>query len=157
MTSRSSRPLPRLWVIRCHTRAAAASRTGLEPTNSLQPGLQARRQVPELAISFTSPNTHPETATPEDPSQATVATAHTVTGTPSNRYKPNYEARKWDPRWFTRQERLRSARVKILYGPFWLTLGYAAGWRGRGASAGPRASPRTYWPALPRDPRTCAK
>jgi hypothetical protein len=88
MTSRSSRPLPRLWVIRCHTRAAAASRTGLEPTNSLQPGLQARRQAPELAISFTSPNTHPETATPGDPSQATVATAHTVTGTPSKRYKP---------------------------------------------------------------------
>jgi hypothetical protein len=64
------------------------SRTGLEPTNSLQPGLQARRQAPELTISFTSPNTHPETATPEDPSQATVATAHTVTGTPSKRYKP---------------------------------------------------------------------
>ena len=60
----------------------------LEPTNSLQPGLQARRQVPELTISFTSPNTHPKTATPGDPSQATVATAHTVTGTPSKRYKP---------------------------------------------------------------------
>jgi hypothetical protein len=60
----------------------------LEPTNSLQPGLQARRQAPELTISFTSPNTHPKTATPGDPSQATVATAHTVTGTPPNRYKP---------------------------------------------------------------------
>ena len=68
------------------------SRTGLEPTNSLQPGLQARRQAPELTISFTSPNTHPKTATPEDPSQATVATAHTVTGTPSKRYKPLYGA-----------------------------------------------------------------
>src|SRR5215218_7645448 len=60
----------------------------LEPTNSLQPGLQAGRQAPELTISFTSPNTHPKTATPGDPSQATVATAHTVTGTPSKRYKP---------------------------------------------------------------------
>jgi hypothetical protein len=59
----------------------------LEPTNSLQPGLQAGRQAPELTISFTSPNTHPKTATPGDPSQATVATTHTVTGTPSKRYK----------------------------------------------------------------------
>jgi hypothetical protein len=62
--------------------SAAASRTEPEPTNSLQPGLQARRQVPKLTISFTSPNTHPKTDTPEDPSQATVATTHTVTGTP---------------------------------------------------------------------------
>jgi hypothetical protein len=59
----------------------------LEPTNSLQPGPQARRQAPELTISFTSPNTHPKTDTPKDPSQATVATTHTVTGTPSKRYK----------------------------------------------------------------------
>jgi hypothetical protein len=62
----------------------------LEPTNSLQPGLQAGRQAPELTISFTSPNTHPKTATPGDPPKATVATAHTVTGTPSKRYKPKW-------------------------------------------------------------------
>jgi hypothetical protein len=43
---------------------------------------------PELTISFTSPNTHPKTATPGDPSQATVATVHALTGTPSKRYKP---------------------------------------------------------------------
>jgi hypothetical protein len=61
----------------------------LEPTNSLQPGLQARRQAPELTISFTSPNAHPKTDTPGDPSQATVATTHTVTGTPSKRYNPD--------------------------------------------------------------------
>ena len=60
----------------------------LEPTKSLQPGLQARRQVPELTISFTSPNTHPKTDTPEDHSQATVATTQTVTGTPYKRYRP---------------------------------------------------------------------
>jgi hypothetical protein len=58
------------------------------PTNSLQPGLQAGRQIPELTISFTSPNTHPETATTGDPSQATEATTHTVTDRPSKRYKP---------------------------------------------------------------------
>jgi hypothetical protein len=41
-----------------------------------------REPVPKLPISFTNPNAHPKTDTPEDPSQATVATTHTVTGTP---------------------------------------------------------------------------
>ena len=49
-------------------------------------GTTGQKTVPELTISFTSPNTHPKIATPGDPSQATVATAHTVTGTP---YKPH--------------------------------------------------------------------
>jgi len=39
-------------------------------------------RIPVLTISFHEPERSPETTTPEDPSQATVATAHTVTGTP---------------------------------------------------------------------------
>ena len=40
----------------------------LEPTNSLQPGLQAGRQA-ELISSY-EPTAHPKTATPEDPQAA---------------------------------------------------------------------------------------
>ena len=37
---------------------------------------QARRQIPRLPISFTSPNIHPETDTPGDAPTAPVATTH---------------------------------------------------------------------------------
>jgi hypothetical protein len=80
--------LPRLWVIRYpaqtgHRVADQASSPPI-PFNRDYSG----RQVSELTISFTSPNAHPKTATLRDPSQVTVATTHTVTGTHSKRYKP---------------------------------------------------------------------
>ena len=49
---------------------AAGSRTDPEPINSVQTGPQPRRQVPELSMSFTGPNTHPKPTHQEGPSQA---------------------------------------------------------------------------------------
>ena len=67
---------------------APASRTEPQAHQFPSTGTTAGRQAPDLTISFTSPKTHPKTATPGGPSQVTVVTTHTVTGTPYKRYKP---------------------------------------------------------------------
>src|SRR4051812_48369727 len=87
-TARASRMLLRLWVIRCPRRTGHRVAKQARPTNSLQPGLQAGRQVPEPTISFTSPNTHPETVTPEDPSQRHRSDYAHRHGTHYKGYKP---------------------------------------------------------------------
>jgi hypothetical protein len=79
-------------VIRRPARAGGRVADQPEPTNSLQPGPQAERQVPKPSISFTSPNAHPKTDTPGDPSQATVATTPPSPRTPYKGYKPNLSA-----------------------------------------------------------------
>src|SRR5215207_2424589 len=94
---REQSPTPALVGDPVHAQASHRVAELTSATNSLQPGLQARRQVPKLTISFTSPNTHPRTATPEDPSQAIVASTPTVTETPSKRYKPSW--RPFSPGW----------------------------------------------------------
>ena len=82
-TSRSSRPLPRLWVIRCHTRTG--SRVADRPRAHQFPstGTTGQETGPRADDLFHEPEHSPKTDTPEDPSQATVATTHTVTGTPT--------------------------------------------------------------------------
>src|SRR4029079_4918907 len=87
-TSRSGRPLPRLWVIRCQPRASHRIADWTRAHQFPSTGTTGQEPADGLPISITSPNAHPETGTPDDPPNATVTTTHTVTETPHNRYKP---------------------------------------------------------------------
>jgi hypothetical protein len=82
---------PRLWVIRCHTRAGicVADRASSPPIpfnrDYMRPG--GRSRADDL---FHEPEHSPETDTHEDPSQATAATTHTLSGRHAKRYNPQY-------------------------------------------------------------------
>ena len=87
--------LPRLWVIRCHTEPAAASRTEPRAHQFPSTGTTGQETGPRADDLFHEPEHSPENRHTQGPSQATVATAHTVTGTPSKRYKPLWSCPAW--------------------------------------------------------------
>ena len=81
---RSSRPLPRLWVIRCP--AQAGHRVADQPRAHQFPstGTTGQETDPRAADLFHEPEHSPGNRHTQRPSQATVATTHTVAGTPFN-------------------------------------------------------------------------